>query len=147
MEHDILLGNSNKKNNMNSISKDDDDGFDLDDVIDEIGVDDLLGNTERRTVNKPAAQNHNTINSSNNRDANQDSNSFDLDNSDELNKFISKYEETNMLGDASAGKKGSGSVLSNKKSNESGSRKQLSALKNLNEKSTGELEESWSSLQ
>ena len=52
-----------------------------------------------------------------------------------------------MLGDASAGKKGSGSVLSNKKSNESGSRKQLSALKNLNEKSTGELEESWSSLQ
>ena len=154
MEHDILLGNSNKKNNMNSISKDDDDGFDLDDVIDEIGVEDLLGNTERRPANKPAAQNHNTINSTtnnnntNNRDGNQDSNSFDLDNSDELNKFISKYEESNMLGEHPSGsKKGSGSVLSNKKSNESGSRKQLSALKNLNEKSTGELEESWSSLQ
>ena len=62
MEHDILLGNSNKKNNMNSISKDDDDGFDLDDVIDEIGVEDLIGNTERRPANKPAAQNHNNTN-------------------------------------------------------------------------------------
>ena len=37
---------------------------------------------------------------------NQDSNSFDLDNSDELNKFISKYEEQN-LHDNPVSKKGS----------------------------------------
>ena len=63
----------------------------------------------------------------------QDSNSFDLDNSDELNKFISKYEESNNLLDNSGSKRGSS--MSNKKSTESGSRKTL-GVKKLNEKST-----------
>ena len=43
MEHEMLLGNSAKKGvHGGDHSKDDDDHFDLDDVIDEIGVSDLL---------------------------------------------------------------------------------------------------------
>ena len=52
LEHDLLLGSGNKKQSVALINKDDDDHFDLDDVIDEIGVSDLLKDSDKKNSNK-----------------------------------------------------------------------------------------------
>ena len=52
LEHDLLLGSGNKKQSGALINKDDDDHFDLDDVIDEIGVSDLLKDSDKKNSNK-----------------------------------------------------------------------------------------------
>ena len=52
LEHDLLLGSGNKKQSVALINKDDDDHFDLDDVIDEIGVSDLLKDSDKKNNNK-----------------------------------------------------------------------------------------------
>lgn len=57
MEHELLLGSSNKKNKQNTIDSHDDDHFDLDDVIDEIGVSDLLDKSDKK-LGKKLSQNN-----------------------------------------------------------------------------------------
>ena len=48
----MLMGNSGSNKKMRDDHRDDDDHFDLDDVIDEIGVSDLLQNSDKKSSNK-----------------------------------------------------------------------------------------------
>ena len=81
--------------------------------------------------------------------ATEDSNSFDLDNSDDLNRFIQKYE-TMLDGDGNSNKKSSSKLSQdnlpglNKQS--SGSGKGVPG-RTLNRDKSKDLEESWGSLQ
>lgn len=92
--------------------------------------------------------------SDNNRIA-DDSNSFDLDNSDDLNRFIQKYEtmldgdgnnkksNSKLAGAAATGRDSATDLAANAKSS-TGSK---SKLKTLNRDKSKDLEESWGSLQ
>ena len=91
------------------------------------------------------SQKNRTGSSSENKVA-DDSNSFDLDNSDDLNRFIQKYE-TMLDGDGnnkkSNSKLGGESLLASKQQSSGNGGKQ----RTLNRDRSKDLEESWGSLQ
>ena len=91
------------------------------------------------------SQKNRTGSSSENKVA-DDSNSFDLDNSDDLNRFIQKYE-TMLDGDGSNKKSnsklGGESLLASKQQNSGNGGK----TRTLNRDRSKDLEESWGSLQ
>jgi hypothetical protein len=74
------------------------DQFDVEEVLDEFGG----GDIESGKVDMDNSRKNRTGNTSDNKAA-DDSNSFDLDNSDDLNRFIQKYET--MLDDDGNNKK------------------------------------------
>lgn len=102
------------------------DHFDLEEVMDEFGEGIEAGGVDLEKNPARTTQ------------LNEDSNSFDLDNSDDLNRFIQKYET--ML-DGEGANKQSNSKLALAKQNSA------SKMKDLPRDKSKDLEDSWGSLQ
>ena len=116
------------------------DQFDFEEVMDEFGG----GEVESGQVDMEDSKKNRTGSSSENKVA-DDSNSFDLDNSDDLNRFIQKYE-TMLDGDSnnkkSNSKLGENLGLAKQQSGSNGGKQRT-----LNRDRSKDLEESWGSLQ
>ena len=127
------------------------DQFDFEDVMDEFGVIEA-GGAELEESRKNRAGNDSSGSGKNKQGA-EDSNSFDLDNSDDLNRFIQKYE-TMLDGDGNNKKSNSklgGATGSERNSSQNvlaGVEKQASGSKRtLHRDRSKDLDESWGSLQ
>ena len=113
-----------------------DDQFDLEEVIDEFGEAIEVSRKGSRGTNEESRK-ANTSGSK--AQINDESNSFDLDNSDDLNRFIQKYE-TMLDGEGYSGKKNASNQSSNTKHHSQ-------PPKLLNKDKSRDLDDSWGKLQ